>query len=242
MAPHKEYRMNVKNKSLFILGVIALVCLGLIIFSEPIQDVLSQVKPTRPGAWQGVEFQIYQILTAYPDESDNFTFEFTMAALERTNMAQENYVDLLSTITIPAITAEVAPTGIFYDRMYFPGGIIRTSHWHNVIEGVDYSVATMIGREDASQSYLMINIDSGEQTISNLALVPGNLGELKILRREGNALVIEVLKTGEILTYDFIQRELFDPSKKILLEIIETIPPTTLSPTATPTPFPIPYP
>lgn len=58
MAPHKEYRMNIKNKSLFIVGVIALVCLGLIIISEPIQDVLSQVKPTQPGAWQGVENQI----------------------------------------------------------------------------------------------------------------------------------------------------------------------------------------
>ncbi len=157
-------------------------------------------------------------------------------------MAQENYVDLLSTITFPAITAEVAPTGIFYDRMYFPGGTIRTSHWHNVIKEVDYSVATMIGREDASQSYLMINIDSGEQTISNFVLVPGNLGELKILRREGNALVIEVLKTGDELTYDFIHRRLFDSSKTLLVEVIETKPPTPLSPTATPTPFPIPYP
>ena len=51
--------MNIKNKSLFIVGVIALVCLGLIIISEPIQDVLSQVKPTQPGAWQGVENQIH---------------------------------------------------------------------------------------------------------------------------------------------------------------------------------------
>lgn len=132
-------------------------------------------------------------------------------------MAQENFVDLLSTITFPAITVEVAPTGIFYDRMYFPGGTIRTSHWHIVIEGVDYCIATMIDREDASLSYLLINIDSGEQTISNLVLVPGNLGELKILRREGNALVIEVLKAGEILTYDIIQRELFDSSKKYCL-------------------------
>ena len=139
------------------------------------------------------------------------------------------------------MTPGVAPTGIYYDRMYIPGGTIRTSLWREVIDGVVYDVATLVNREDDSQSYLQI-IDTGALIIRNLVPVPGNLGELKILRREGNFLVIEVLGTGAILKFDFIQQKLYDSSKNVLAEVIETEVPTQLSPTATPTPAPIPYP
>ena len=172
--------------------------------------MLSQAKPTQPGAWQRIE-------------------------------GQESFVDPLTTITFPAMTPGVAPTGIYYDRMYIPGGTIRTSLWREVIDGVVYDVATLVNREDDSQSYLQI-IDTGALIIRNLVPVPGNLGELKILRREGNFLVIEVLGTGAILKFDFIQQKLYDSSKNVLAEVIETEVPTQLSPTATPTPAPIPYP
>ena len=230
------------RKVLFLIaGIVVMVCLGLITFCKPIQDVLSQAKPTQPGAWQRIEGQVNQVLTAYPYESDNYRFEFTMAAEERAQEAQDGYVDPLSTITFPAMTPEIAPTGISYDRMHIPGSMIRTSLWREVIEGVVYDVATLISRDDGSLSYLQI-IDTGELIVRNIVPVPDNLGELKILRREGNFLVIEVLGTGAILKFDFIQQKLFDSSKNVLAEIIETEVPTPPSPTATPTPFPILYP
>lgn len=233
--------MGKQTRTLLIAGIVVIVCLGLIIFNEPIQDVLSQAKPTQPGAWQRIEGQINQVLTAYPYERDNYSFEFTMAAEERAHEGQESFVDPLTTITFPAMTPGVAPTGIYYDRMYIPGGTIRTSLWREVIDGVVYDVATLVNREDESQSYLQI-IDTGELIVRNLVPVPGNLGELRILRRDGNFLVIEVLDTGAILKFDFIQQKLFDSSKNVVAEIIETTVPTQPSPTATPTPFPIPYP
>lgn len=202
--------MEKQKRTLLLAGIVVIVCLGLIIFNEPIKDVLSQAKPTQPGAWQRIE-------------------------------GQESFVDPLTTITFPAMTPGVAPTGIYYDRMYIPGGTIRTSLWREVIDGVVYDVATLVNREDDSQSYLQI-IDTGALIIRNLVPVPGNLGELKILRREGNFLVIEVLGTGAILKFDFIQQKLYDSSKNVLAEVIETEVPTQLSPTATPTPAPIPYP
>ena len=233
--------MEKQKRTLLLAGIVVIVCLGLIIFNEPIQDVLSQAKPTQPGAWQRIEGQVNQVLTAYPYESDNYSFEFTMAAEERAHEGQESFVDPLSTITFPAMTPEIAPTGISYDRMHIPGSMIRTSLWREVIEGVVYDVATLISRDDGSLSYLQI-IDTGELIVRNIVPVPGNLGELKILRREGNFLVIEVLGTGAILKFDFIQQKLYDSSKNVLAEVIETEVPTQLSPTATPTPFPIPYP
>jgi len=210
MAYHKEDIMEKQKRTLLLAGIVVIVCLGLIIFNEPIQDVLSQAKPTQPGAWQRIE-------------------------------GQESFVDPLTTITFPAMTPGVAPTGIYYDRMYIPGGTIRTSLWREVIEGVVYDVATLISRDDGSLSYLQI-IDTGELIVRNIVPVPDNLGELKILRREGNFLVIEVLGTGAILKFDFIQQKLYDSSKNVLAEVIETEVPTQLSPTATPTSAPIPYP
>lgn len=115
------------------------------------------------------------MLTAYPYESDNYSFEFTKAAEERAHEAQDGYVDPLTTITFPAMTPGIAPTGISYDRMHIPGSMIRTSVWREVIEGIVYDVATLISRDDESLSYLQI-IDTAELIIRNIVLVPGNLG------------------------------------------------------------------
>ncbi len=54
--------------------------------------------------------------------------------------------------------------------------------------------------------------------------------------------MIEVLNTGVMLNYDFIQQKLFDSSKNLLVEVVETELPTPPSPTAAPTPDWNPYP
>lgn len=234
-----EELMKKRTTSFLIAGAVVIICLGLIIFNEPIQGVLSQAKPTQPGAWQRIEGQVQQVLTAYPYESNNYSFEFTKASEERAHEGQESFVNPLSTITFPGTVSEVAPTGISYDRMHIPGSMIRTSLWREVIEGVVYDVATLISRDDESQSFLQI-IDSGELIVRNIVPVPGNLGDLKILRREGNFLVIEVLGTGAILKFNFIQQKLFDSSKNVLGEVSETEVPTQPNPTATPAPNPYP--
>lgn len=41
--------MEKRNKTLLLDVIVIIVCLGLIIFSKPIQEVLSQAKPTQPG-------------------------------------------------------------------------------------------------------------------------------------------------------------------------------------------------
>lgn len=212
--------------------------MGTILFTMEFNKVESQVKTIGPGAWERIVDEIEQVSTAYPiqweERFENFAFEYTMEAEEATALANWVYPTKMPETMFPVGTSEPLKTGIFHYRMHYPPGLTQYGTWREVVNGRVYEIRTMISRDYPNRGFLKWTEGEGIDAIGSFLEVPGEKGEMKILRREGNLIVLESTNLGELLSYDFIRRELHDGSGKVIA--IATTPPPSFF--FTPTPLP----